>query len=68
MVDLARLFSIFILDAGNNIDVYQHIEFVGEDLGLNINNTLNRIIVSRVFTIYQLTDFMVDELPSLIQK
>lgn len=59
--------SIFILDAGNNTDVYQHIEFMRR-LGLNINNTLNRIIVSRVFTIYQLTDFIVDEMPSLIQK
>jgi hypothetical protein len=57
----------FILDAGNSTDVYQFIEFIRR-YGMNIKSTLNRIMISRAFTIYQLTNFIVNEIPSLIKK
>ena len=35
---------------------------------MNIKSTLNRIMISRAFTTYQLTNFIVNEIPSLIEK
>ena len=35
---------------------------------MDIKSTLNRIKISRAFTIYQLTNFIVNEIPSLIKK
>ena len=59
--------TVFILDAGNSTDVYQFIEFIRR-FGMDIKRTLNRIKISRAFTIYQLTNFIVNEIPSLIEK
>ena len=35
---------------------------------MDIKSTLNRIKISRAFTIYQLTNFIVNEIPNLIEK
>jgi hypothetical protein len=59
--------TVFILDAGNSTDVYQFIEFIRR-YGMNIKSTLNRIKISRAFTIYQLTNFIVNEISGLIKK
>ena len=59
--------TVFILDAGNSTDVYQFIEFIRR-YGMNIKSTLNRIKISRAFTIYQLTNFIVNEISALIKK
>ena len=59
--------TVFILDAGNSTDVYQFIEFITR-FGMDIKSTLNRIKISRAFTIYQLTNFIVNDIPSLIKK
>ena len=58
---------VFILDAGNNTNVYQFIEFIRR-WGMSIKSTLNRIMISRAFTIHQLTNFIVNEIPNLIEK
>lgn len=59
--------NVFILDAGNSTDVYQFVDFM-KQYGLDIKKTLQKIIVSRVFTIYQLIHFLVYELSKIIRK
>ncbi len=59
--------NVFILDAGNSTDVYQFVDFM-KQYGLDIKKTLQKIIVSRVFTIYQLIHFLVYELSRIIYK
>ncbi|CAN5569200.1 hypothetical protein BH18THE1_BH18THE1_05460 [soil metagenome] len=53
--------KVFILDAGNCTDVYQFVNFM-KQYGLNIKKNLRRIMISRVFTVYQLTHFLKYEL------
>lgn len=59
--------NVFILDADNSTDVYQFVDFM-KQYGLDIKKTLQKIIVSRVFTIYQLIHFLVYELSKIIRK
>ena len=59
--------NVFILDAGNSTDVYQFVDFM-KQYGMDIKKTLRKIIVSRVFTIYQLIHFLVYELSKIIRK
>jgi hypothetical protein len=58
--------SVFILDAGNCTNVYQHITFM-KQCGLDIKKALQRIVLSRLFTIYQLVNSILYELPKFIQ-
>lgn len=53
--------KVFILDAGNCTDVYQFIDFMKQH-GLNVKKNLKKIMISRVFTVYQLTHFLKYEL------
>ena len=57
--------KVFFLDAGNCTDVYQFIDFM-KQYGLNIKKNLKRIMISRVFTVYQLTHFLKFELTKII--
>src|SRR5437867_4797280 len=58
--------KVFVLDAGNCTDVYQFVDFM-KQYGLNIKNNL-KIMISRVFTVYQLTHFLKYELPKTIHE
>jgi hypothetical protein len=58
---------IFILDVGNCTNVYQHITFM-KQCGLDIKKSLQRIVLSRLFTIYQLVNSILYELPKFIQE
>jgi hypothetical protein len=58
---------VFILDAGNCTDVYQFADFM-KQYGLDIKKSLRKIIVSRVFTVYQLTHFLKYELSKSIHE
>ncbi len=58
---------VILIDAGNNSDVYQCMNFARQ-YGLNIKNILQRIIVSRAFTIYQLANLIIYELAEVIKK
>lgn len=60
-----RISKAFILDAGNCTDVYQFVDFM-KQYGLNIKRNLNKIMISRVFTVYQLTHFLKYELPKTV--
>lgn len=56
-----------VVDAGNKSDFYQTVNFV-KQYGMNLTNTLDRIIVSRTFTIYQLKSLLLRELPKVIRQ
>ena len=58
---------IVIVDAGNSLDFYQFVEFIRQ-YGLDIKETLQGIVVSRAFTVHQLTNLIINELPSIIRK
>jgi hypothetical protein len=58
--------KIIIIDAGNSSNVYQLVDFARQ-YGLEIKNVMRSIVVSRVFTIYQLAHLIVEELPKIIQ-
>jgi hypothetical protein len=49
------------------LDPYQCVNFARQ-YGLDTNDVLNRIIVSRLFTIYQLTNLIIYELPRILEK
>ncbi|HJU78969.1 MAG TPA: hypothetical protein VJ599_05335 [Nitrososphaeraceae archaeon] len=57
--------KVFILDAGNCTDVYQFVDFM-KQYGLDVKKNLKKIMISRVFTVYQLTHFLKYELPKTI--
>src|SRR5881396_2148957 len=59
--------KVFVLDAGKCTDVYQFVDFM-KQYGLNIKKSLRKIIVSRVFTFYQLTHFLKYALFNTIQE
>jgi hypothetical protein len=57
---------MFVLDAGNCTDVYQFVDFM-KQYGLNVKKNLKKIMISRVFTVYQLTHFLKYELPKTVR-
>jgi hypothetical protein len=56
---------IIFIDAGNDLDIYQYVSFARQ-YGLDIKKFLQSIVVSRMFTIYQLANTIIYELPKLI--
>jgi len=59
--------KIFILDAGNSTDVYQLVNFM-KQYGLNVKKAMRKIMICRVFTVYQLTHFLKYELLKTVLK
>ena len=59
--------SVVIVDAGNSLDFYQYVNFARQ-YGLDIKKVLQRIVISRSFTIYQLANTIIYELPKIIEK
>jgi hypothetical protein len=61
--------NVILVDAGNSTDFYQHVNFARQYYRRDvIDRVLNSIIISRVFTIYQLANTFINELPKVIQK
>jgi hypothetical protein len=58
---------IIFIDAGNDLDIYQYVNFARQ-YGLDIKKFLQSIIVSRMFTIYQLANTIIYELPKVITQ
>jgi len=56
---------LIFVDAGNNLDIYQYVNFARQ-YGLDIKKFLQSIVVSRMFTIYQLANTIIYELPRVI--
>jgi hypothetical protein len=57
--------KIIAIDAGNRTDIYQLVDFARQ-YGLEVKKVLQSIVVSRVFTIYQLAHLIIYELPKII--
>jgi len=58
---------VIIIDAGNSSDIYNSVN-LARQYGLDLKDTLKRIVVSRPFTIYQLANLVTSELPKAVQK
>jgi len=58
---------IFIDAGGKHSDVYQCVNFARQ-YGLDIKKILQSILVTRAFTIYQLADLLINELPRIIRR
>ena len=58
--------NIIIIDGGNSLDFYLFVNFAGQ-YGLDIKRILQQIVVSRAFTVYQLTDLIITQIPRIIQ-
>jgi hypothetical protein len=56
---------IIFINAGNDLDVYQYVSFARQ-YGLDIKRFLQSIVVSRMFTIYQLANTIICDLPKII--
>jgi hypothetical protein len=59
--------KVIFVDAGNTSDIYQCVNFARQ-YGLNIKKVLQSIVVSRSFTIYQLANMIINELPKVIEQ
>jgi hypothetical protein len=49
---------IIFIDAGNDLDIYQYVN-LARQYGLDIKKFLQSIVVSRMFTIYQLANTII---------
>jgi DNA-directed RNA polymerase subunit RPC12/RpoP len=58
---------VITIDAGNSLDFFQYVNFARQ-YGLDIEKILQRIIVSRAFTVYQLADLVINKLPEVIKQ
>jgi hypothetical protein len=56
---------IIFIDAGNDFDIYQYVNFARQ-YGLDIKKFLQSIVASRMFTIYQLANTIIYDLPKVI--
>ena len=59
--------KVLLVDGSNSSDIYQCVEFA-QQYGLNVIDTLDGIISSRAFTVYQLTNIIIHELSSTIKQ
>jgi hypothetical protein len=60
--------NVIFLDAGNNSDVFYKCVNFTRQYGLNIKKVLQSIMMTRAFTIYQLADLLIYELPRIIEQ
>jgi hypothetical protein len=59
--------NVIVIDAGNSLGFYQYVNFARQ-YGLDIKKVLQHTIVTRVFTIYQLANIIINELPKVIEQ
>ncbi|MDQ3975319.1 MAG: hypothetical protein M3264_02225 [Thermoproteota archaeon] len=59
--------SVIFIDAGNCSDIYKCVSFIRQ-YGLDQQKTLDRIIVSRPFTIHQLACLIIYEVALILQR
>jgi hypothetical protein len=60
--------NVVTVDTGNSLDFYQYVNFARQYC-LDIKEILQfSLLVSRVFTVYQLADLIINELPKVIEQ
>ena len=61
--------NVILVDAGNSTDFYQYVNFARQYYRRDvISRVLNNTIVTRPFTVYQLADIIVDQVPKVIEQ
>jgi hypothetical protein len=60
--------NVIFIDAGNNSDVFYQCVNFARQYGLDIKKVLQGIMITRAFTIYQLADLIIYQLPIMIQQ
>jgi exopolysaccharide biosynthesis predicted pyruvyltransferase EpsI len=61
--------NVILVDVGNCCDFYQYINFARQYYRRDvISRVLSNTIVTRPFTVYQLTDIVINQLPKVIQQ
>jgi hypothetical protein len=61
--------NVILVDAGNSTAFYQHVNFARQYYRRDvISRVLNNTIVTRPFTVYQLADIVINQLPKVIQQ
>ena len=58
--------NVIVIDADNSSSPYLYVD-IGRQYGMHHSNILNKVLVSRQFTIYQLTNTILYDLPKRIQ-
>jgi hypothetical protein len=70
--DKSRFFytpNVIVIDAGNCCDLYQYVNFARQYYrGDVVSRVLNNTIITRCFTIYQLADVVINQMPNVIQQ
>ncbi|NND86143.1 MAG: hypothetical protein HKM23_02195 [Nitrosopumilus sp.] len=59
--------KVLLVDGANSSDLYQCVDFA-QQYGLNVNKILDGVISSRAFTVYQLANTVIAELPNIVKK
>src|SRR6185437_2592058 len=54
--------NVIVIDADNSSSPYLYVD-IARQYGMNYKNVLHRVIVSRLFTIYQLAHSIIYDLP-----
>src|SRR5919202_2755 len=61
--------NVIVVAAGNNIDFYEYVNFARQYYRRDvISRVLNNTIITRPFTVYQLADIVINQLPNVIQQ
>jgi len=61
--------NVILVDAGNSTDFYQYVNFARQYYRRDvISRVLNNTIVTRPFTVNQLADIVINQLPKVIQQ
>jgi len=61
--------NVIVVDAGNSTDFYQYVNFARQYLRRDvISRVLTNTIITRCFTVYQLADTVINQLPKVIQQ
>jgi len=59
--------KVLLIDGANSSDIYQCIDFA-QQYGLNVEKTLDGIITTRAFTVYQLANIILNEIQYAIRQ
>jgi hypothetical protein len=61
--------NVIFVDAGNSCDFYQYVNFARQYYRRDvIDRVLNNTIITRLFTVYQLADTVINQLPKVIEQ
>lgn len=60
--------NVLVITSNNKFDFYQCVNLAKKKYGMDVNKVLDHVIITRVFTIYQLAETLIHELFELMEK